>query len=338
MDHVPGQSDHDVRSRRTKLACLSACALAFGLATLPCPAFAAESPLPVTPPGSTDIDQALLPPRSGLYIGFFSLPYSANVNTYDSGGNKLPGAYGIRDSTQLFGAAALYVYPWHPLGTTIGSTFAQPTQNLTTSIGDGPSKTQFGFSDAFSDVLFASKYVGLVGARPGNLRIPYGLTVAAAFSLVIPDGRYDVDDDFKLSGHSWVIDPNVSLTYNAGRLLPFGDNTQFSTRFFYAVPTRDFTTHYQTGHIIDDDWSVTEQFGSFRVGLSGYYQKQITDDSLPDGGTPPGGNKFADATIGPIGEYFFPNGMFVKAKYDYTFYHVNYIDQRFILVETGFKF
>lgn len=43
---------------------------------------AAESVLPITPPGSTDTDQAVLPPP-GLYGAFVNSPYNSVSHGYD---------------------------------------------------------------------------------------------------------------------------------------------------------------------------------------------------------------------------------------------------------------
>ena len=132
-------------------------------------------------------------------------------------------------------------------------------------------------------------------------------------------------------------DPNIALTYNTGRILPIGDNTQFSTRLYYAIPTRDTTNGYVTGNIVDLDFAVTEQFGRFRIGAAGYFQGQVTPDRAPGGIHFPDGNRFSEVAAGPIMEYFLKNGMFIKAKYTTTFVHNNYVDQSLLLISTGFK-
>ena len=298
----------------------------------------AESVLPITPPGSTDVDQANLPPP-GFYGGAFVLPYSADRHTYDSRGHEVPPAYSVHDSTEVFGPAFLYVYPTTLFGGTIGSTFIQPFQNQTASFGTSAGTSNFGTADAYSDLLFWSRGVGLLGATPGHIPMAYGLTFAAAFSLIIPDGQYNDRHFFKLSSHSWVPDPNISFTYNTGPKLSLGSNTQLSTRLFYAIPTRDTSTNYTSGNILDLDYSATEQFGNLRLGVAGYYQAQTTDDHAPNNVPLPNGNRFSEIAVGPIVEYFFPHrGIFIKAKYDKTIYHRNYVDQDFLVLSTGFKF
>ena len=299
----------------------------------------ARSPFfPSPPPGATDTDQALLPPVPGLYIGLFALPWTSNTNTYNSKGQKLPGFADVHASGEVFGPAFVYVYPFKLFGGGIASSFAQPFMNQNASIGYAKTTTTFGAGDAYSDILSWSKYLGLAGATPGRLPLSYGLTLGSSFSLIIPDGGYDAKNLFKLSSHSWVYDPNFALTYNTGSRLSLGDNTQLSARFFYAIPSRDFTTGYTTGNIVDLDTSITEQFGGFRIGVAASYQAQVTDDHPPSPIPLVNGNKFEDAAAGPIVEYNFPSGVFVKAKYVYTFYHRNYIDQQVFVVGTGFKF
>ena len=141
------------------------------------------------------------------------------------------------------------------------------------------------------------------------------------------------------SGNALVYDPNVALTYNTGPRLAIQDNTQLSLRAFYAVPQQNPATRYTSGNILDVDWSVTEQFGLFRAGVAGYYQTQITADHAPGGLMLADGNRFTDAGAGPVFEYIFPRaGVFVKAKYQYTFIHRNYVDEQELVLSTGFTF
>ena len=136
---------------------------------------AAETVLPVTPPGATDIDQALLPPAPGLYGGMVLIPFSNNSNTYDTSGNALPPARSIHLDIELVVPALLYVYPFKLFGGTMATSFIQPLLFQHTSIGTAYSETQNGLGDAYSDVLDWTKNVGLLGATPGRIPLPYGL-------------------------------------------------------------------------------------------------------------------------------------------------------------------
>ena len=320
------------------IAVIAACCLMAFTASTPRPALSAESIVPVTPPGSTDVDQAFLPPP-GLYGGLVTLPFNQNSSAFDSKGHAVPAAYNAHISLQLYVPLLLYVYPFKLFGGSLGSSFVQPFEHLSYSLGYSPHVSQFGTADAYSDIFYWTKNVGLLGATPGPMPLSYGLSVAGGFALIIPDGGYTTKRALNLGSNAWVLDPNVALTYNTGSKLSFGDNTQLSTRLFYGIPQKNPATHYTSGNIMDVDWSATQQFGALRLGVAGYYQKQLTDDQTGTGVHLPNGNRFTAAGIGPVVEYFIPKwNMFLKAKYTNTFYHKNYVDEQFLVLSAAFKF
>ena len=299
---------------------------------------AAETVIPVTPPGATDVDQAFLPPP-GLYGAAVLIPFNQNYHAYDTAGNRIPAPADLRVRLQLYVPAAIYVYPFQLFGGSIASTFVQPVEDLHYSIGSFASGSAFGLADAYSDLFYWTKNVGLAGASEGPIPLWYGLSVGGGLAFIIPDGEYNTRRALNPSGHFWVIDPNVAATYNTGPHLSFGDNTQVSSRVFYGIATENPKTRYQSGQVFDVDYSVTEQFGSLRVGAAGYYQTQVTNDRTRDGVTPPDGNKFSQAAAGPIVEYFIPRyNMLLKAKYQFTFYHKNFVDEQLLVLTAAIKF
>lgn len=302
-------------------------------------AYAAESVVPITPPGATDVDQAFLPPAPGFYGGISILPINQNSRAYDSSGNPVPNERNIKLSDPVYAAALVYVYPFTLLGGHLASSWVQPFEHLSYSIGGVSQPAQTGLGNAYSDVVYWTKNLGLAGATPGHLPISYGLSVAAGLAAVVPVGSYNRQNALNLGSDFWTLVPNIAFTYNTGERCSFGDNTQVSTRIFYGIPFENRQTHYTSGNIFDIDWSVTEQFGNLRIGAAGFYQAQVTDDMAADGVSPPGGNRFHQAAAGPVIQYFVPSlGMYVKAKYVYTFYHKNYVNEQLLALTVAFKF
>ena len=310
-----------------------------GFASVPHAARAAESVIPVTPPGATDVDQAFLPPNPGLYGAFVAIPFNQNTHFYDTSGNAVPPADTIHIQLQLAVPALLYVYPFKLFGGNLASSFVLPFERLNYSFGSGPSKTDVAQADAFTDLFYWTKNIGLAGATPGKIPLSYGLSVGGGLALVIPTGSYSALYPLNPGGNLWVIDPNLALTYNTGPRLSFGDNTQLSARAFFGFPQENSATHYQSGKVFDVDWSTTQQFGNLRLGAAGYFQTQLTNDQPGDGVSLPDGNKFTEAAVGPIVQYFFPDyGAFIKAKLVDTFYHKNFVNERLLVLTLGFTF
>ena len=329
---------------RNKLACSRGrfyfgCAVGIAIATGGTGARAAETVIPVTPPGATDVDQALLPPVSGLYGGLVVIPFAQNANTYDSSGHALPASRSLNVNVDFIVPALLYVYPFKLFGGSLGSTFIQPFERLDYSIGSNYSSRQTGVADAYSDVIYWSKSVGLAGATPGRIPMPYGLSVGGGLALIVPDGHYNPHVPLNDSSNIWVLDPNAAVTYNTGPRLSLGDNTQLSARVFYGNPLENPATKYQSGNVLDVDWSTTQQFGRLRLGVAGFYETQLTADRPGNGLQLPNGNRFTASAAGPVVEFFLPKlGTFLKAKYQYTFYHRNTVDQQVLVLTVGFKF
>jgi hypothetical protein len=304
------------------------------------PAAASETVIPITPPGATDTDQAVIPPFPGVYGLLAVSPEGGARTQYDSTGRVVPSADALKLSSQVLAPGLAYVYPFHPFGGTVVSSFVQPVEALQFNIADGTFKdSQAGLQNAYSDLFFWTKHVSNIGSTPGRLPLSYGLSVGLGMALVIPDGYYDRHQPLSIGSNVWVPDPNAAFTYNTGPHLSFGDNTQISARAFYGIPLENPATHYTSGTVFDVDWSATEQFGLWRFGAAGQYQTQITADNPGNGIQLPDGNRYTEASIGPIIEYLVPGTIaFIKVKWLYTFYHRNYVDDQFLGIITGIKF
>lgn len=53
------------------------------------------------------------------------------------------------------------------------------------------------------------------------------------------------------------------------------------------------------------DVAISEVIGKWQVGVAGYYARQIADDQL-NAQPVPGGNRFANAAVGPVIAYNIP--------------------------------
>lgn len=313
---------------RTTAACLMALAASAALPTER--AHATEVGLFAGPLGGADIRSAYLPPTTGLYVTGIGIAGSYNVLRDDNGNSSPINAY---YNGLLGGIAGMYVYPWTLGGGSLASTVNQGYLYTNERIASRH-QTDSGFTDTYSDLLIWSKYIGPLGepsvpADADAPKLPYGLTVAGAYSMVFPDGRYKVKD-LATQGHNYyVLIPNFALTYLTGPQFSFGRGTEFSARLFYDVPTKNDANGYQSGQVVDVDWAVTERFTGFQAGVAGNYAHQTTPDQLHGADVAPHGNYLVRATAGPVVAFDIPSlKATVKAKILADYYDRNTFGDR----------
>jgi hypothetical protein len=177
-----------------------------------------------------------------------------------------------------------------------------------------------------------------LGATSGtNPFIPYGLTVALGFAALFPTGPYNSANIVNPGAGLFVMTPNIALTYNTGPNWSIGDSTQISARFFFAFPLENSTTHYQSGDVMDIDWAATQVFGPWQVGVQGYFQTQYTNDIKLGGIVPLYGNRYEAAGLGPVVQYNFPDGAFLKAKWTGSILSKNTLEENTFVVVFGMK-
>lgn len=316
------------RIRFKSVIAVSACLLG-----LPTASYAVEGGIYGAPLGGTDIRQALLPPP-GIYgaavSGTFSSPYFTNQFGGYSSNNP---AY---LNSEVVAGTIQVVYPWKPFDFTIASSFQVEYEYEAQSLTPGgihKSGTEFGFGDSYADVFYASHYLGLFGATPGDKQLKYGLTGAFGLAVEVPLGAYNVNN-FVNTGHNTLITiPNVALTYITGPNLSLGDATEISARFFFDTNKMNPADGYLSGNLIDLDYSFTQHLGSFQVGLAGDYAKQISADHSKTGVVQPAGDEFEKVDLGPVVAYDFPDHSVFKFKALFPVVHENNYDNKsFVLV------
>jgi hypothetical protein len=300
--------------------------------------YAVENGIYGAPTGGTDIRQAYLPDAPGIYGG----AVNAFFNSPD-----FRGQFGDKSTTlnpahlnaEVLGAGILIVYPWKPLGFTLGSSFQASAQYEGETLSPGVHKhgAEWGMGDSFADVIYASKYLGLFGAERGDKPWKYGLTVAAGLALELPVGTYEKSDFVNIGHDTFITIPNIAATYLTGPNLSFGgDGTEISGRLFFDTNKQNPETGYHSGNLIDLDWAVTERYGSWQIGVAGDYVQQLTSDRSASGAqVAPGGDLFAKIDLGPVIAYDFEDHSTLKFKALLPIEHENNFDNRaFVLSYT----
>jgi hypothetical protein len=291
-------------------------------------AYAVEGGVYGAPLGGTDVRQAYLPPTPGFYGGFAGVA-ALSPNYRDQNGNVSATASPAYLYAAVMGAGILYVYPYNPLGFTVASSFQLNyinEQQALTINGVHKSGHGSGFQDSFSDLFYASHYIGLFGAVAGdNPKLHYGLTGAFGLAAEIPLGAYNVNNFVNPGKNTFITIPNVALTYLTGPNLSFFDGTEISTRFFFDTNKRNSISGYQGGNLIDLDYAITERAGAFQFGVAGDYAQQLNGDhSATYALVAPGGAIYSKIDLGPVFVYDSPDlGATFKAKALFPIYHTN---------------
>jgi hypothetical protein len=312
-------------SRALALTLAGAMLAAHGLwgATL---AHAVEGGLYGAPLGGTDVRQAYLPPSPGLYGALVGVGILAPTSRDQYGSAAKGNNYTY---TQVGGASLLYVHAFNPFGFTVASSFqlnyASTYQALTVN-GVRKFGHASGFQDSYSDLFYASHYIGLFGAQPGsNPKLRYGLTAAFGLAAEIPLGSYSVTNFVNPARNTFIAIPNVALTYLTGPNLSFFDATEVSARFFFDTSKRNPASGYQGGNLVDLDYSVSQRAGNFQFGVAGVIAQQLNGDRNTGGASvAPDGNKYAKVDVGPVLLYDSPElGATLKAKALFPVHHEN---------------
>jgi hypothetical protein len=306
----------------------------------PSNASAVEGGLYGAPLGGTDVRQAFLPVNSGIYGALIGAGILAPTYQGPDGSSVNAPAHTY---TKIIGAGLLFVYPFKPLGFTLGSSiqfnYAFDDQALTVN-GVHKSGTASGFMDSFSDLFYASHYLGRLGAVPGgNPKIRYGLTGAFGLAAELPIGSYNASNFVNPARGTYITVPNVALTYDTGPNLSLFDATEISTRFFFDTSARNPADGYQAGNLIDLDFSLTQRTGNFQFGGAGVFAQQITSDHAADYSVvAPFGNKYSKFDLGPVFIYDSPGlDTTFKLKALFPVHHENNYDTTTIVISASRK-
>ena len=304
---------------RTKLAASSAC-LTLLLTTTA--SDGAEGGFYSGPIGGSDIRSAFLSDPGSLSLNLAGSPQWSNLYTGPNGGSA-PSARSVAFSVQALVGGLNYVYPWTLAGGKFGSKI-QDQYVFGCFRKNSSQQCDSGFTDPYADILIYSVHLGLLGAHPpapgtGHLSLPYGLTVAPAFSMSLPVGRYNVRDLLNQGHNVAIFVPNISLTYTTGPDLSIGDATEISTRIYYEVSADNPKTGYRNGATLVDDFALSERVHDWQFGVSGTVAEATTNDTLHGASLPEDGNRLFDFLIGPVLQCDVPawhSSFGIKALYD----------------------
>ena len=288
------------------------------------PASASEGSVYGGPLGGTDIGNALLPSKAGLYFGIVDVVGPSN-KLYNGNGDVNTSAH-ANVFVDAVGLGLLYVYPFKLLGGNLGTSVQESYQIGHVNLNGQKDKFS-GVADIYSDLAEWSKYLGPMfgegNSIPAGSRLPYGLTVKLAYSMIFPVGRYAADQLYTPGHNDYFFIPNAAFTY----LTPpnrFGSGFEVDGHFFQNFASENGATNYYSGTVSDFDFALTERTNRWQYGIQGYYAVQIQNDTRNGIVVSPGGKRLQLLDIGPLLSYSFPKiGSNIKAKVEFPVYVQN---------------
>jgi hypothetical protein len=277
------------------------------------------------PIGGSDIRAALLPPPGTYGVLVPIVGRGLDFRNRD-------GSIGPVDFTARFGALGFggaHVFRPEVFG---GRFYAAAVGSAATGCGTQRavpgglsvptrSECQTGFGDTTLEAGWG-RHLGTLGLPgypggedPRRAFIPYGLSVTAGLGALLPTGAYGTRDLAPPGLNTFVLWPNVALTWTSPPWL--GDGTEVSARAFFLSPFRNPKTDYQSGQMAVLDWAVSERFGRWQVGAAGTAAWQTNADRVPV----PGAGRVRGPTtsvtaVGPVVAVDVPElSAFVALKY-----------------------
>lgn len=266
-------------------------AMIAGLTHCP-PAYAAEGGQSPYLKGYRDILTGLVPPEPGTYLRKDVASYTGEVDR-----TVLNGL--IRGNLEADAVADLvaltYVTPHKLFGGTFAFGFAPTLLYANVDIGLSVGSLSRSASDSEFNIGDAVITPAMLGWQHGNWHWN------AAVAVLLPIGKYDIDDLANTSKNYWSVMPQVGLSY-------FDPKTgwDFSGAVIYVVNWENPDTNYETGDILHVEGAISKSFGAWRLGVVGYAMKQLTGDSGE--GAVLGDHKSEVYGVGPLVGYTFTVG------------------------------
>lgn len=229
---------------------LACCSLAFSF-----DAHATEGGRDTAGEGAEAFLAGALPP-AGLYGLLYYTHYYANRFNDSHGNASVPG---FQLNADVGIARVVYMSNWSVLGGRFGAYALLPFENLSLDAGGASfNRTNVG------DFIF-SPFMIAWGAGP--LRTAFALEFAA------PTGQYNPASALNAGLNYYTIRPEFAVTW-----LPTPE-LELSGKFTYGFNTKNRDTDYSSGQLFHFDYSISYAVTpAARVGISGYFVKQTTND------------------------------------------------------------
>lgn len=268
------------------------------------PAYASEHGLSHFPVGVNTMASGMLPAPGYGEVAIYS-EYSND--TYFAGSNGKGSVPGFDSSVFTIVPRTLYTIPkdLNPIGVPVTFGLILPLVDLHLNIGPGHDSI-LGLADIDfeTDLQFNS---------PKN-----GFFSYAGLATYFPVGSYDKDRLANLGQNYFTFHPQYALSWFPSR------NVELDNTISASFNTTNKATDYHSGSTLYDEYSANyrllpNKYPSFYVGVIGFAQKQIQDDTS-DGKVFEGGFRSQSFGVGPqFSYYMFHNrgGIIIKYIHQY---------------------
>ncbi|MVA54900.1 SphA family protein [Agrobacterium vitis] len=155
-------------------------------------------------------------------------------------------------------------------------------------------------------------------------------TFITGIDIGIPTGAYDENALANAGLNHWSVQPTIAYHYSDPQGL------EFATAARVIFNSENTATDYKTGNEFVLDYAVGWNFGKIRVGATGYYIKQFTDDKGP--GVASDGHRGEGLAIGPSLTYNFNPGLGISASWQHDVVAKNRSEGNTLWVNLATKF
>jgi hypothetical protein len=264
-------------------------------------------------PGITDGLASGYVPPPGVYI-FNDLAYISG-SLQDGNGNAVKGPTATNATAYVDEPVVLWSTPLRFLGAQYAVGLVQPLTTISITKGG-----------------FTTNKTGLTNTIivPAILswKLPLGFFVSGSFPIYLQDG--DTGDrgngtssQQHVANNTTTFAPSAAISWFNGKGLTVSLNGEYDIQTQNDNFINNALVHarYQSGDILNLDYTVQQKFGAWQFGVVGYYAVQTTDDQIkglgilgiPDGTVPANfaglqngvGNRFEKFAIGPLAQYDF---------------------------------
>ena len=229
-------------------------------------------------------------PPPGFHGLLYGTYYSAN-RLNDNNGNKVD-----VPNFKVKASAIVPRFTWVSESKTLGGNvildIVLPLVNLETQIG----------SEAFRDQGIGDIMIGPALAYHHTTNLHSGI----ALDLYLPTGNYDKSEIANIGTNRMAIEPVYAITY-------MNQDINADLRIGYLFNGKNDDTQYKSGDELHFDYALGLNYNTWTYGISGYYQKQMQNDSI--NGNPINNSKAEGFSIGPSIKYQ-NNDWFVTLKYE----------------------
>jgi hypothetical protein len=243
-------------------------------------------------PGASQFYAGAIPPMEGLFFLSQTSHFIADrVN--DRNGDEIPIDFKVRATAETL--RFLYVSDVHIGDATLWGQLVVPLVKLGLD-SRFASDDRFGLADIIATLGLAW--------HPDQAQ-----TFAFGVDLAMPTGSYDVDRFANTGLNHWSVQPTVAYKY----FDPQGLDVSLSSRLIFNTENPD--TNYTSGTELIVDYAVGWNVDKVKIGATGYYLKQLTDDEGPT--VAADGHRGEGFAIGPSLTYSFNPGMQLSASWQH---------------------